>query len=149
MKRCKEEQRSYLSDLFNRFASLVQENINSLPRTRFRDKLKTSNKQNYKLINLDTISLLEEKYIHLKFKHHKVPIELKNFFNRSRVLLVGKDGCGKTTVCQYSIRKLWQNQLNNYFLIDIIERECFKKYKLHDLDRQKLTNLLENPSNIL
>jgi GTPase SAR1 family protein len=117
---------------------------------------------------------LNENYVPLRFHNNNVSIELKNLLIKSRVLIVGDAGCGKTTICQYityswTIGKLWRNQVDwlfyikmrnlnsqfypepseQYSLIDIIKKECFQNCKFDDLDKQKLTNLLQNPSKIL
>ncbi|CAF1195896.1 unnamed protein product [Rotaria sordida] len=181
-KRCEEEDQHYLYELFHQFVSLSkEEDITAIPITekmRFQNKLKTSYKQHYKHImsniNIEIGHLLNDIYIPLRFENNNISIELKNLFIKSRILMLGEAGCGKTTVCQYityswAIGKLWRNQFewifyikirnlsseffpkqpNNYSLIDIIERECFQGSKLHNLDKQKLTNMLENSSNIL
>ncbi|CAF1308491.1 unnamed protein product [Rotaria sordida] len=181
-KRCEEEDPHYLYELFHQFVSLSkEEDITAIPITekmRFQNKLKTSYKQHYKHImsniNIEIGHLLNDIYIPLRFENNNISIELKNLFIKSRILMLGEAGCGKTTVCQYityswAIGKLWRNQFewifyikirnlsseffpkqpNNYSLIDIIERECFHGSKLHNLDKQKLTNMLENSSNIL
>ncbi|CAF2080192.1 unnamed protein product [Rotaria magnacalcarata] len=184
--RCIEKYQHNFNDLFDQFTTLVEkEDIQNLPfsnRTRLQDKLKMSYKQHYKHLlnnnnnnNIEHCSLLDDKYIHLRFENNNKPIDLKNIFLKSRVLMIGEAGCGKTTVCQYITyswaigRKLWSNQFawlfyikmrnlnseiyptqsNNYLLIDIIEKECFQEHKLDDFDKQKLANQFETSSNIL
>ncbi|CAF1195124.1 unnamed protein product [Rotaria sordida] len=126
--------------------------------------------------NIEHCPLLDDKYVHLRFEHNitRIRIELKNLSIKSHVLILGEAGCGKTTACQYityswAIGKLWRNKFewlfyiktrnlnsevypprsNKYSLIDIIEKECFTGGELHHLDKQKLTNLFENSSDIL
>jgi len=43
----------------------------------------------------------------------------------------------------------YPEQSTPYSLIDIIEKECFQGYKFYDIDRQKLNNIVKNPSKIL
>ena len=153
--------------------------LSETERTRLQDKLKMSYKQHYKNLsnsaNTEHCHPLDENYVPLRFKNENTSIELKNLFIGPRLLLLGEAGCGKTTVCQYityswSIgKKLWQNQFdwvfyikmrnlnselylpqpNEYSLIDIIDRECFVRYKFQDSDKEILTNLLETSSNVL
>ena len=168
-----------LVDRFNSLAEAVDMTIPpSAERTRLQEKLKAIYKQYYKHLSSDTniehCPLLEEKFIPLQFKTDGTLIKLKNLFIKPRVLILGDAGCGKTTVCQYitylwAQGKLWRKkfewlfyikmrnlnsqpyppQSNEYSLIDIIEREYFEGSKLHDSDKQKLTNLLKTSSNVL
>jgi hypothetical protein len=147
-------------------------------RKRLQYQLQMSYKQNYQYLlgykNSEPCSSLIKKYVPLRFKNNNTPIELTDLFIKPRVLLLGEAGFGKTTICQYATYlwacgQMWENKFewlfyinmrnlnsklypsrpNNYSLIDIIEVECFQGYKLNDLDKQKLRNQFENPSNIL
>jgi hypothetical protein len=147
-------------------------------RKRLQYQLRESYKQHYQYLlgnkNRESCPILIEKYVPLRFKDYDTSIEHEDFFVKPRVLLLADAGCGKTTICQYATyrwacEEIWKNKfewvfyikmrnlnselyprpLNNYSLVDIIEKECFQGYQLNDLDKQKLRNQFENPSNIL
>ncbi len=142
------------------------------------DQLKMSYQQNLQYMRSDIFEefhgQLTEKYIPLQLEQNNKPIELENIFIEPHILLVADAGCGKTTLCKYATYlwargELWKNKFewlfyiemrnmnsthyasrsNEYSLIDIIERECFQGYQLNYIDKQKLTNNLQNTENII
>ncbi|CAF1241825.1 unnamed protein product, partial [Didymodactylos carnosus] len=108
---------------------------------------------------------------------NKEPINVKDLFNhhenkpRKRLLVYGRAGIGKTTLCQYvayqwakgqlyqqykcviwiRLRNLSENlyqlrQAQPYILSEIVKQECFKTQTLNDGEEEMLNSLLRNIS---
>ncbi|CAF2900206.1 unnamed protein product [Rotaria sp. Silwood2] len=115
------------------------------------------------IINEESSHRLEETFIDLNFKKEETLIRFEDLFSKSRILILGEAGSGKTTICQYAAYSwacgtLWQNRFDwlfyikmrnlneniypsrqeNYTLIDIIINECFKEWTFIEIDRRKL-----------
>ena len=155
--------------------------INILPiATNFslREKLKSSYKRHYKyisnIINEQSSHGLGDTFIDLKFKEEEALIRFEDLFCKSRILMLGEAGSGKTTICQHAAYSwacgtLWQNRFEwlfyikmrnlnknvyppreeNYVLIDILVNECFKESTFIEIDRRKLEFQIAHSSKVL
>ncbi|CAF4848873.1 unnamed protein product [Rotaria sp. Silwood1] len=149
------------------------------PNASLQEKMKMSYKKHCRLlsniINEECSRPLKVRFIHLLFKEEKdTDIELENLFREPRVLVIGEAGSGKTTVCQYAAyswacEELWESQFhwlfyirmrnlnsklyppqpNNYSLIDIIVKECFRGCTLSNFEKNNLEYAITYSSNIV
>ncbi|CAF5008366.1 unnamed protein product [Rotaria sp. Silwood1] len=168
-----------LPDRFNLFRDI--DRIKILPIAHnfsLDERLKSSYKRCYQhisnIINEESSHRLEETFIDLSFKKEETLIRFEDLFSKSRILILGEAGSGKTTICQYAAYSwacgtLWQNQFDwlfyikmrnlneniypsrqeNYTLIDIIINECYKESTFIETNRRKLEFQIAHSSKIL
>ncbi|CAF5001015.1 unnamed protein product [Rotaria sp. Silwood1] len=168
-----------LPDRFNLFRDI--DRIKILPIAHnfsLDERLKSSYKRCYQhisnIINEESSHRLEETFIDLSFKKEETLIRFEDLFSKSRILILGEAGSGKTTICQYAAYSwacgtLWQNQFDwlfyikmrnlneniypsrqeNYSLIDVIIKECYKESTFIEINRRKLEFQITQSSKIL
>ena len=157
-----------LPDRFMLFKEIDKINILPIaPNFSLHEKLKSSYKQHYQHIS----NIINEQSSHgLK----ETLIRFNDLFCKSRILILGEAGSGKTTICQYiayswACDTLWQNRFEwlfyikmrnlnkdiypsrekDYVLIDIIINECFKESTFIEIDRRKLEFQIAHSSKVL
>ncbi|CAF1586796.1 unnamed protein product [Rotaria sp. Silwood1] len=148
------------------------------PNFSLHEKLKSSYKRRYQhisnIINEQSSHRLEETFIDLKFKEEETIIRFEDLFSKSRILILGEAGSGKTTICQYAAYSwacgtLWEDRFDwlfyikmrnlneniypsrqeNYTLIDIIINECYKESTFIEINQRKLEFQIAHSSKIL
>ncbi|CAM4797840.1 unnamed protein product [Rotaria magnacalcarata] len=182
MDKCKRYWECRVKGLPDRFVFFKKiDNINILPNASnfsLHEKLKSSYKQHYQhisnIINEQSSHGLQEVFIDLHFKEEETLIRFEDLFCKSRILILGEAGSGKTTICQYAAYSwacgtLWQNRFEwlfyikmrnlnkdiypsrekDYVLIDIIINECFKGSTFIEIDRRKLEFQIAHSSKVL